>query len=81
MARTAKSYKLIPAEVPPRRGRRGSVYADMIAEFVASGETSVLVEAPGRKPPALALGLRKAAAAAGGVRVTSRGDQVYLERL
>lgn len=80
MARTAKPYKLVPAEVPPRRGRRGSLYADIIADFLASGEAAVLVEAPGRKPQALALGLRKAAEAAGGARVVARGEQVYLER-
>jgi hypothetical protein len=27
MPRTAKQYKVVPAEIPPRRGRGGGVYA------------------------------------------------------
>ncbi len=81
MSRTAKPYKLVPAEVPPRRGRGSGVYAEAVADFVASGLPSVLVEMPGRKPQALALGLRKAAAASGtGIKVVSRADLVYLRR-
>jgi hypothetical protein len=81
MPRTAKPYRLVPAEVPPRRGRGLGVYAEAVADFVASGLPSALVEMPGRKPQALALGLRKAAEASGaGVKVVSRAGQVYLQR-
>jgi hypothetical protein len=81
MAHTAKPYKLVPAEVPPRRGRGAGVYAAVVADFVAGGLGAALVEMPGRKTQALALGLRKAAEASGaGVKVVSRGDRVYLQR-
>ena len=81
MPRTAKPYKLVPAEVPPRRGRGLGVYAEALADFVASGLPSALVEMPGRKPQALALGLRKAAEASGAsVKVVSRAGRVYLQR-
>jgi hypothetical protein len=81
MPRTAKQFKLVPAEVPPRRGRGGSVYTEVVEEFAASGLASALVEMPGRKPQALALGLRKAAEGSGAaVRVVSRTGQVYLLR-
>ena len=82
MPRTAKPYKLVPAEVPPRRGRGLGVYAEAVADFVASRVPSALVEMPGRKPQALALGLRKAAEASGaGVKVVSRAAHVYLQRV
>ena len=81
MAHPAKPYKLVPAEVPPRRGRGTGVYAAVVADFVAGGLGAALVEMPGRKTQALALGLRKAAEASGaGVKVVSRGDRVYLQR-
>ena len=81
MPRSAKEYRLVPAAVPPRRGGGGGMYAQVIADFVESGIESVLVEMPGRKPEALALGLRKAAEAQpGGVKVVSRAGQVYLKR-
>jgi hypothetical protein len=82
MPRVAKPYKLVPADVPPRSGRRGGLYAEVIRDFAASGVESVLVDMPGRKPQALALGLRKAAEASGAaVKVVSRGGGVYLLRV
>ena len=81
MPRTARPYKLVPAEVPPRRGRGAGVYAEAVADFVASGLGSALVEMPGRKTQALALGLRKAVASSGAsVKVVSRDGRVYLQR-
>lgn len=80
MPRTAKGYRLVPATVPARSGKRGSVYAGVVDEFAASGEASVLVEMGGVKAATLAEGLRKAAAAHGGVKVVTRRDQVYLTR-
>ena len=81
MPRSAKEYKLVPAEVPPRRGAGGGLYAEVVADFLASDMDSALVEIPGRKPQALALGLRKAAEGRdAGVKVVSRAGQVYLRR-
>jgi hypothetical protein len=81
MPRSAREYKLIPAEVPPRRGAGVGLYAQVVADFVASDMDSALVEMPGRKPQALALGLRKAAEGQGAaVKVVSRAGQVYLRR-
>ena len=81
MPRTARPYKLVPAEVPPRRGRGAGVYAAAVADFVAAGLGAALVEMPGRKTQALAVGLRKAVAASGAsVKVVSRDGRVYLQR-
>ena len=76
MPRSAREYRLVPA-VPPRRGGGGGVYAQVIADFVSADMDSALVEMPGRKPQALALGLRKAAEAHGDA---ARAGQVYLRR-
>lgn len=82
MPRTAKPYRLIPAEVPPLAGRRAGLYSQIVAEFVASDMASALVELPGRKANSLNVGLRKAVAASGaGVRVRMRGGQVYLQKV
>jgi len=81
MPRPARHFKLIPADVPPRRSRSGGIYDEVVADFLASGVASALVEIPGRKPQTVGLGLRKAVLAAGaGVSVVSRADQVYLRR-
>jgi len=81
MPRTPKPYRLVPAQVPSLAGRGSSVYAEAVADFVESGVESALVEMTGRKTQALTLGLRKAVAASGaGVKVVTRGGQVYLVR-
>jgi len=81
MPRTAKPYRLVPADLPPLAGRASNVYAEAIADFLASGLGSALIEMPGRKTQALTLGLRKAVAASGaGVKVVTRAGQVYLLR-
>ena len=81
MSRTAKPYRLVPAEVPPMAGRGGNVYAETVADFVASGLDSARIEMSGRKTQALTLGLRKAVAASGvGVKIVTRAGQVYLLR-
>jgi hypothetical protein len=81
MPRTAKPYRLVPAEVPPLAGRASSVYAEAVSDFVVSGLESALIEMTGRKTQALTLGLRKAVAASGaGVKVVTRAGQVYLLR-
>ena len=82
MPRTAKPYRLVPAEVPPTAGRRAGLYAEIVADFVASGVDSALVELPGRKANSLNVGLRKAAAQSGAaVKVLVRTGQVYLKKL
>jgi hypothetical protein len=82
MPRTAKPYRLVPADVPPTSGRRAGLYAEIVADFVASGVASALVEVPGRKANSLNVGLRKAAATSGAaVKVVMRSGQVYLKKL
>jgi hypothetical protein len=82
MSRTAKPYRLVPAEVPKAAGRGAGLYAEIIADFVASGVESALVEVPGRKANSLNVGLRKAVSTSGaGVKVVIRAGQVYLRKL
>jgi hypothetical protein len=82
MPRTAKPYRLVPAQVPPLSGRRAGLYAEIVAEFVASGVESAMVELPGRKANSLNVGLRKAVSTSGAkVRVKVRGGQVYLQQV
>jgi hypothetical protein len=82
MPRTAKPYRLVPAEVPPMAGRRSGLYAEIVADFVASGVDSALVEVPGRKANSLNVGVRKAAAQSDApVKVVMRSGQVYLKKL
>ena len=81
MSRTAKAYRLVPADVPPPAGRGAGLYAEIVADFVSSGAASALVELPGRKANSLNVGLRKAVASSGAeVRVKMRGGQVYLQK-
>jgi hypothetical protein len=81
MSRTAKPYRLVPAEVPPLAGRRAGLYAQIVADFVASDIQSALVDLPGRKANSLNVGLRKAVATSGAkVRVKMRAGQVYLQK-
>ena len=81
MPRTAKPYRLIPADIPPTAGRGAGLYAEIVADFVASGVDSALVEVPGRKANSLNVGLRKAAATSGAaLKVVIRSGQVYLKK-
>jgi surfactin synthase thioesterase subunit len=81
MPRSAKPYRLVPAEVPRLAGRGAGLYAEIVAEFVAADAKSVLVELPGRKANSLNVGLRKAVATSGAkVKVKMRGGQVYLQK-
>jgi hypothetical protein len=82
MPRTAKPYRLVPAEVPRPAGRRGGIYAEIVADFIASGIESALVEVPGRKANSVNVGLRKAVTTSGvQVKVIVRANQVYLQRV
>lgn len=81
MARTTKPYRLVPTDVPPMAGRGAGIYAEIVADFVASDVASALVEVPDRKTNSLNVGLRKAVKASGApVQVRVRAGQVYLLR-
>ena len=81
MPRTAKPYRLVPADIPERTARSGGVYADIVADFVSSGLDAALVELPGRKANSLNVGLRKAVGTShAAVKVKVRGGQVYLQK-
>jgi hypothetical protein len=81
MSRTAKTYRLVPADVPPLAGRGAGLYAEIVADFLSSGVKSALVEVPGRKANSVNVGLRKAVASSGArVKVVTRAGQVYLQK-
>lgn len=80
MARN-KAYTLVPKPVPTRQ--RSSFYKEIIADFEATKEKSVLVQGTDRKPTTLLQGLRKVLVAEGKqsrIRAVQRGDEVYLVR-
>ena len=65
-----------------RAGREAPLYAEIVADFVASDLESALVELPGRKANSLNVGLRKAVSTSGAkVKVKMRGGQVYLQKV
>lgn len=76
----AKGFELVPQAVPLRQ--RSSFYKEIVAEFLKSGEKSVLVGGTDRKPATLVQGLRKALQSekAKGVRVVQRSREVYLTK-
>ena len=55
---TAKPYKLTESDVPERRSQ--SLYADIIADFIAQGTESMQVTIEGMQPATLRAGLRRA---------------------
>ena len=75
-----KGFELIPQPVPSRQ--RASIYKEILSEFIASGERSVLVAGTDRKPVTLLQGLRKALESEeiASVRVVQRGQDIYLVR-
>jgi hypothetical protein len=76
----AKNYKLTASDVPERP--TASVYADIVADFVAQGTESVQVIIEGMKPATLRAGLRRALESSGdeGVKLAQRGEGTYLVR-
>jgi len=76
----AKSYKLTASDVPERRTE--SLYADIVADFIAQGAESMKIEIEGMKPATLRAGLRRALKGkeAEGVRLAQRGEETYLVR-
>jgi hypothetical protein len=83
MPRTAKPYRLVPAEIPAQAGRGGhSLYRDIVDDFVASDLDVALVEVPGRKPNSINVGLRKAVSVSGAaVKVKMRVGRVYVQKI
>jgi len=76
-------FKLTPAAAPPRVGRgRPAVYLQMVVDFVAMDEKSVRVDSS-RKPDTIYNGLAgvvRKHSEFKGVKVTRRGDEVYMVR-
>ena len=76
----AKTYKLTEGNVPERH--TSSVYADIVADFIAQGTESMQITMEGMKPATLRAGLRRALKGkeAEGVKLTQRGEETYLAR-
>ena len=76
-------YQLVPEPVPPA-GRRAasSVYTEMLDAFLALKDESVRVEYD-RKPSTVYISLKRAVKADpryDGIKVSQRGDHIYLIR-
>ena len=72
----AKSYKLTEGQIPERRSQ--SLYADVIADFIAQGAKSMQVNVEGMKPATLRAGLRRALKGNEDVKLAQRGEATYL---
>ena len=74
----AKTYKLTESQIPERH--TASVYADIVADFIAQGAESMQITIEGMKPATLRAGLRRALKGreGEGVRLAQRGDATYL---
>lgn len=73
------TYNLIPTDVPSGRNRTG-FYSVIVEEFLESGEVSVQVNIPDKKPASVAQGLRKAVVPYLEARMTQNGEDCYLVR-
>jgi hypothetical protein len=77
----AKTYKLTAGDVPERRTQ--SLYADIVADFIAQqGTESMQVTIDGMKPATLRAGLRRAIKGneGDGVKLAQSGEETYLMR-
>jgi hypothetical protein len=74
----AKSYKLTESDVPERRTQ--SLYADIVADFIAQGTESMQVNVEGMKPATLRAGLRRALKGNEDVKLAQRGEETCLVR-
>lgn len=74
----AKTYKLTESQIPERRTQ--SLYADIVADFIAQGAESMQVTIEGMKPATLRAGLRRALKGSEGVKMAQRGEETYLIR-
>jgi hypothetical protein len=57
-----------------------SLYADIVADFMAQRTESMQVSIDGMKPAILRVGLRRALSGGHGVKMTQRGEETYLVR-
>lgn len=73
----AKTYELTVSDAPARSTQ--SLYADIVADFIAQGTQSMQITIEGMKPATLRAGLRRALKGkeAGGVRLAQRGEATY----
>jgi len=71
---------LTEGDVPERRTQ--SLYADIVADFIAKGTESMQVTIEGMKPATLRAGMRRALKGrpADGVKLAQRGDETFLVR-
>ncbi len=74
----AETYKLSESDIPVHR--TSSVYAGIVADFVAQGTESMQITMEGMKPATLRAGLRRALKGKEGVRLAQRGERTYLAR-
>ncbi len=74
----AKTYKLTESQIPERRSQ--SLYADIIADFIAQGAESMQVTIEGMKPATLRAGLRRALKGNEDVKMAQRGEETFLLR-
>lgn len=74
----AKSYKLTESQIPERRSQ--SLYADIVADFIAQGVETMRVTIEGMKPATVRAGLRRALKGNGDVKMAQRGEETYLVR-
>ena len=76
----AKSYELTVSDVPEHRTQ--SLYADIVADFIAQGTESMQVTIEGMKPATLRAGLRGAlkGGKSEGVKLAQGGAETYLAR-
>ena len=72
----AKNYKLTESQIPERRTQ--SLYADIIADFVAKNVESMEVTVEGMKPATLRAGLRRTLKDNVEVRLAQRAEATYL---
>jgi len=74
----AKTYELTVSDAPARSTQ--SLYADIVADFIAQGTQSMKVTIEGMKPATLRAGLRRALKGkeGEGVRLAQRGEKTYL---
>jgi hypothetical protein len=73
-----KGFELVPRRVPIRQ--RSSFYKQIVTEFLASSEVSVVIVGTDRKPATLVQGLRKVLKAeeTNSIKVIQRAQEVYL---
>lgn len=76
----AKPYKFTPSAVPARR--TNSLYAHIVADFIAQGTESMQVTIEDMKSTTLRAGLRRALKGKEneGVRLAQRGEETFLVR-